>query len=412
MYRCITTLRGFAVDLDSFRGLDIEVWEELVQWFKICFLTSENEVQETIQKRYPQAVVYHFPLFKRYLAPSPIMHMDILKKMQIQGTELVYISHDMEFVKRAMDFFGGTVLIARKIEYEAISASADIICPDIPYLVKLLKNRADKFVGESSISPYGNHKGLMVPTNFQVDDKVITLYVLGRYFGYTHYMTQKHPYSSAIYLNKKEGTRSYGVYQEDFCGLYLMGSQYINNQFSLDCICAVPPHKGCKNRFLQTLETIAEKLEIENIENHFWCTKEYPKQRGGSYVDRQENIVGVFSYDGNLTGKTVLIIDDVVTTGATLREGIRELYKAGAKCVIALVLGVNQLGKKYWSSIQPQVLCPQCAYPMTLLINSKNKNFFYKCMQCQKSINYEEGWDILCRKINSENISSELEESL
>lgn len=43
-----------------------------------------------------------------------------------------------------------------------------------------------------------------MPIKFECDGHPIQLFSLGRYFGYSHYMNQLHPYSSAIYLNKQE----------------------------------------------------------------------------------------------------------------------------------------------------------------------------------------------------------------
>ena len=40
----------------------------------------------------------------------------------------------------------------------------------------------------------------------------------------------------------------------------------------------------------------------------------------------------------SLTNKTIILIDDVVTTGATLNEAARVLKEAGAKTIYALVL--------------------------------------------------------------------------
>jgi len=39
-----------------------------------------------------------------------------------------------------------------------------------------------------------------------------------------------------------------------------------------------------------------------------------------------------------LKGKNVLLVDDVFTTGATVRECVRELKKAGAKKIGVLVV--------------------------------------------------------------------------
>lgn len=56
--------------------------------------------------------------------------------------------------------------------------------------------------------------------------------------------------------------------------------------------------------------------------------------------DRIKNIKGVFVVKEReaIRGKSVLLIDDVVTTGATLEEAAKTLVEAGAKRVFAFVL--------------------------------------------------------------------------
>lgn len=55
--------------------------------------------------------------------------------------------------------------------------------------------------------------------------------------------------------------------------------------------------------------------------------------------NRLKNVDGVFNWSGDdLKEQTVLLIDDVITTGATLNEAARILRMAGAKRVYALVL--------------------------------------------------------------------------
>ena len=57
--------------------------------------------------------------------------------------------------------------------------------------------------------------------------------------------------------------------------------------------------------------------------------------------EREENLKGAFSLksEGNLVkGKTIFLIDDLTTTGTTLKEAAKVLKKAGAGKVYGLTL--------------------------------------------------------------------------
>lgn len=58
-----------------------------------------------------------------------------------------------------------------------------------------------------------------------------------------------------------------------------------------------------------------------------------------SREDRLKNVQGAFSADeAVIRGKTIIVIDDVTTTGATLIEATRALTEAGAKSVTAFTV--------------------------------------------------------------------------
>lgn len=62
-------------------------------------------------------------------------------------------------------------------------------------------------------------------------------------------------------------------------------------------------------------------------------------QAGLSEVERALNIKNSFFWTGNtLNGRTIILLDDVLTTGATLNEAARVLKEAGAARIYALVL--------------------------------------------------------------------------
>ncbi len=63
-----------------------------------------------------------------------------------------------------------------------------------------------------------------------------------------------------------------------------------------------------------------------------------PSQGHLSRMARQKNLQGAFRVEKELTGKNILLIDDVLTTGATVLNCTRALHKAGAKDVYVVTL--------------------------------------------------------------------------
>jgi ComF family protein len=61
-------------------------------------------------------------------------------------------------------------------------------------------------------------------------------------------------------------------------------------------------------------------------------------QQGLSRQARQENMTGAFSCKTDLKGYQVLLVDDVMTTGATAQWAARALLEAGASCVSVMVV--------------------------------------------------------------------------
>ncbi len=67
-------------------------------------------------------------------------------------------------------------------------------------------------------------------------------------------------------------------------------------------------------------------------------TRPAAPQQGLSARQREQNLRGVFAVSENLSGKRLLLVDDVMTTGATARECAKLLRKAGAERVEVAVV--------------------------------------------------------------------------
>ncbi|WP_242346434.1 ComF family protein [Anaeromyxobacter terrae] len=69
-------------------------------------------------------------------------------------------------------------------------------------------------------------------------------------------------------------------------------------------------------------------------------TRETPPQVGRTRAERNRNVAGAFSAarPAELAGRDVVLVDDVVTTGATADAAARALKGAGARSVVVLAL--------------------------------------------------------------------------
>lgn len=107
----------------------------------------------------------------------------------------------------------------------------------------------------------------------------------------------------------------------------------------VDAVCAVPlPYwRGVRRGYNQAREIarpLAASLRLPLVE-----ALNRPDggstQRGLGRTERLHNLAGRFRPLPGLAGKRLLLVDDVTTTGATLREAARALYRGGAISVVA-----------------------------------------------------------------------------
>lgn len=110
-----------------------------------------------------------------------------------------------------------------------------------------------------------------------------------------------------------------------------------------DIIAPVPMEThGLKARgFNQTYliaRVLSKKTGIRLMADNLYKKRRTMPQVGLSRAERLANLKGAFGVRESLGGETVLLVDDIMTTGATARECTRELLRAGAKEVYVAVL--------------------------------------------------------------------------
>jgi ComF family protein len=125
-------------------------------------------------------------------------------------------------------------------------------------------------------------------------------------------------------------------------GKFLCGALPANEEF--DLVIAMPMHwrKRMERGFNQAelLARPVAKLYGLKLAKNLRRKKRTVSQAGLTQAERQNNLKGSFEVrnTGEVSGRRILLVDDVFTTGATLRAATDVLKSAGAARVCALTL--------------------------------------------------------------------------
>jgi len=123
------------------------------------------------------------------------------------------------------------------------------------------------------------------------------------------------------------------------CVAPLAGS--LRDAYGLDTLVPVPLHpiRLRERRFNQAEEIGARAARVTALafrRRGLARTKYTRPQVDLSGEERLTNVRGAFAARGSFAGRRVLLVDDVITTGATVDECGRVLREAGAAAVVAL----------------------------------------------------------------------------
>jgi ComF family protein len=112
---------------------------------------------------------------------------------------------------------------------------------------------------------------------------------------------------------------------------------------AIDALVAVPLHhtRRCERGYNQAQElarTLAHELELPALERGIARRLATPTQTGQGAGERLASVAHAFRVTRSLAGLRIAIVDDVVTTGATVNALAAELRAAGAaRCSVIAV---------------------------------------------------------------------------
>jgi ComF family protein len=112
-----------------------------------------------------------------------------------------------------------------------------------------------------------------------------------------------------------------------------------------DAVVPVPLHRVRQrergfNQAEKLARCLTERFSQLAVENGLLRIRETPQQTRLSSAERRRNIKGAFALaqEVDCRGKTILLVDDVITTGATAEECARTLRRGGTKTVDVLAV--------------------------------------------------------------------------
>jgi ComF family protein len=117
------------------------------------------------------------------------------------------------------------------------------------------------------------------------------------------------------------------------------------DRMKLDCLIPVPLHESRMyirgfNQSQAIAEGIGRRLNLPVYADILYMTRRTRQQARLPAHRRARNVRGAYAVDdpsGDIAAKRILLIDDITTTGATLRETARVLRLAGAGKIAAAV---------------------------------------------------------------------------
>ncbi len=140
-------------------------------------------------------------------------------------------------------------------------------------------------------------------------------------------------------------------YYKTYGGLIADKLDKLSNINDYQLVMSVPLHKqreysrGYNQAYLISRE-LSRKIKLRESSGIFKRTRYTESQSLLDRHKRAQNVKGAFTVTkpGKIKGKTILLVDDILTTGSTIEECSRVLKEAGATRVIAVVVAT---GRRY-----------------------------------------------------------------
>jgi predicted amidophosphoribosyltransferase len=381
MFISLNDLKGLIVDLDSFPKEFDDKWINIDLSISILFLSKDVERLSDIEKINP-GFLTHNGTFGGFLNKRKCL-IEVLQILEMESFEMAVLSRNLEILKYLQGMNVSTIFFSEEhyISYEDVGKLPDFLIGSIEDINHIISGDLLGFFSEAASIIYnGNHiefkQGIVIVTDKEYDNITSTVVSGGRYFSTSDIRYPVHQLSQRIIRNKDYFESQVGLFSSIYSDLV----RFIEEQIEeVDALTRIPPRPSqTKDRMVDCVKYVCEKKpHIRNASNSLICVRDYESQKFLNQEERLSNIQGVFRATDGFQGMHVVVLDDVISTGATALEAARELYQAGARKVTILVLAINQF--KHFLSFGNKPLECQCGGELKMRFNGYNNSAFFGC---------------------------------
>lgn len=307
----------------------------------------------------------------------------IILEYNCESYSLIAISNNNHFLKEMIQNHIGTIIAGDLLERDFKNIS-DFTTLSLKKLSNILNQRNTGYFAEvlaiggtkNRTSLIANNKNIILSNG---EEKQLALYFGGRYYPTKRKFYVDDPLSMLIRNFKQRYITEIDDYFDEVI-------DFINGKEKIDFLSYSPlkPKEIEEDRFNRfiSLKLLKSKEKGIQLQSLIECIKDF-SQKANDYYHRKEVVKDAYKVCIDISGKHVVILDDVYSTGSTIEEIAKMLYENGAQKVTAILIAVNQMIEST-SLTYKHSKCKICGGEMILKI-SKNNKLFFGCVK------YKEG---------------------
>ena len=315
-------------------------WTEAV---KFILIDIDNIQDEYLNFPYEKYAKYRFFSLDKenrfYISDFLTLLKDVADNYSYYSSEIVCISCNTEIIKEMMRYHVGTIGVSGTKDLGYLT---DNYCCSVDELAKIIRKQMASFPAELYAEGKKEIRSLIYISRKCTDkNNEYQIFYGGRYFPKNkdyfsydalsaHILNFKNRSDPVIAAYYKRAIKTIFKYNDIDLVTYvpLKPSQIENHEFNRFEAIDLPEIDGKKVKYTKVIE----------------CRNDF-RQKELSFIERKQAVRNSYAITDKklIENKTVLVLDDIVTTCSTSSAIADILYEAGAIEVLFLVIAVNQM---------------------------------------------------------------------